>query len=120
MNRLKTCATMRRSSFSSKTQVPRLSLAVGKSFKAVRRWNELKSLQEKRLGAVSGTGAYSKTHKGNTRVMLHSIALPPNPTGFSRGNASIAQSPVDDRLTAGRRVIGCNRGHFRDDEAFFA
>lgn len=80
---------MRRSSFSSKTQVPRLSLAVGKSFKAVRTWNELKSSQEKRLGAVSGTGAYSKTHEGNTRVMLDSIALPPNPTCFSRGSASM-------------------------------
>ena len=44
---------MKRCSFSSKTSVPRLSLAVGKSFKAVRTWNELKSLQEKKGRALS-------------------------------------------------------------------
>jgi hypothetical protein len=58
-------------SLRSETLVPLANLPVGKSFKAVRctkRTTDLESFRQKRLGAVSGTGAYSKTHEGNTRA----------------------------------------------------
>jgi hypothetical protein len=73
--------------------------------------------------AIATATITESANRGRASIWIESLLLRSNhPLGrrdeYPRG--LFAKFPIDDRLAVGRRVIACNRGHFWDDEAFFA